>query len=169
MTMPRRRRQTSYSGQFSGRLTEMLESPAYRVLSLTAHRVLSRIEVEFGHHAGRDNGKLPVTYEQFVEYGMDRAGIAPAIRELEALGFLEVTERGCAGNADAGRPNLFRLTYRNAERVLSDGSHEWRRIKTMEEAKRVASKARATPPENRRQRGGKRVRRITTASLSVQN
>jgi hypothetical protein len=74
----------------------MLESPAYRVLSLAAHRVLSRIEIEFLHHGGKDNGKLPVTYEQFVEYGMDRASIALAIRETEALGFIEVTERGCA-------------------------------------------------------------------------
>lgn len=144
----------------------MLESPAYRVLSLAAHRVLSRIEIEFLHHGGKDNGKLPVTYEQFVEYGMDRASIAPAIRETEALGFIEVTERGCAGNADARRPNLFRLTYRNAEGVLSDGSKEWRRIKTMEEAKRIASEARAAPSENSRQRGGKRVRRITN-SISV--
>src|SRR4029077_643125 len=125
----RRRRQTSYSSTFAGRLGEMLESRAYRVLSLAAHRVLSRIEIEFLHHGGKDNGKLPVTYEQFVEHGMNRAGIAPAIRETEALGFIEVTERGCAGNADARRPNLFRLTYRNAEGVLSDGSHEWRRIK----------------------------------------
>lgn len=148
----------------------MLELPAYRVLSLAAHRVFSRIEIEFLHHGGKDNGKLPVTYEQFVEYGMDRATIAPAIRETEALGFIEVTERGCAGNADARRPNLFRLTYRNAEGVLSDGSHEWKRIKTMEEAKRTASEARATPSENSRQRGGKRVRRITnSASVSFQN
>jgi len=41
----------SYSGQFAGRLIEMLESPAYRALSLAAHRVLSRIEVELGHMA----------------------------------------------------------------------------------------------------------------------
>jgi hypothetical protein len=122
----------------------MLESPAYRILSLAAHRVLSRIEVEFGHHGGHDNGKLPVTYDQFVEYGIDRASVAPAIRESEALGFLEVTEHGVAGNADSRRPNLFRLTYRGSDGVLSDGTHEWRRIKTLKEAKAIADDARKT-------------------------
>jgi len=48
----------------------MLESPAYRVLSRAAHLVISRIEVELGHHGGNDNGKLPVTVNQFVEYGV---------------------------------------------------------------------------------------------------
>jgi hypothetical protein len=138
----RRRRRTPYSGQFAGRLVEMLESPAYRTLSLSAHRILSRIEIELGHHGGLENGKLPVTFDQFVEYGIDRASIAPAIRELEGLGFIEVTERGCAGNADFRRPNKFRLTYRGAEGVLSDGTHEWRRIVTLDEAIAIAVVAR---------------------------
>jgi DNA-binding transcriptional MocR family regulator len=165
----RRRHQTSYSGQFAGRLTEMLESPAYRVLSLSAHRVLSRIEVEFGHHGGRDNGKLPVTFEQFEDYGIDRHSIAPAIRELEALGFIQVTERGCAGNAAYRRPNRFRLTYRDAEGVISDGSHEWRLIKSIDEAKALQRAARATPTENQTRRGGRRVRGLTLPPIGTAN
>jgi hypothetical protein len=47
-----RRRRTSIGEQFSARLVRMLESPAYRALSLSAHRVLSRIEVELAHHGG---------------------------------------------------------------------------------------------------------------------
>jgi hypothetical protein len=155
----RRRRHKPYSGQFAGRLVEMLESPAYRVLSVSAHRALSRIEVEHAHHGGEDNGKLPVTYEHFEEYGMDRHAIAPALRELVALGFIEVTEPGCAGNASARQVSLYRLTYRGSEGVLSDGSHEWRRIVTMREARNIAVAARETPPENAARRGGKRVRK----------
>jgi DNA-binding transcriptional MocR family regulator len=142
MAKPGRRRQTPYSGTFAGRLLEMLESPAYRALSLSAHRVLSRIEIEFLHHAGTENGRLPVTFDQFAMYGIDRTSVAAAIRELEALGFVEVTERGVAGNAESRRPNLFRLTYRQCEGVLSDGTHEWRRIKTMEDAEALADAAR---------------------------
>ena len=52
--------------------------------------------------AARASGKLPITFEQFEEYGMDRDAIAPALRELEALGLIEITERGCAGNALQG-------------------------------------------------------------------
>ena len=60
-------------------------------------------------------GRLPVTYEDFERYGIDRHSIAPAIREAVALGFLEVTERGRAGNAEWRRPNYFRLTYKPAK------------------------------------------------------
>ncbi|MFX9551949.1 hypothetical protein ABTO49_20345, partial [Acinetobacter baumannii] len=65
-----------------------------------ARRILDRLEVEIAHHRGTDNGKLPTTFDQFAEYGMSRRLVAPAIREAVTLGFVEVTERGRAGNAD---------------------------------------------------------------------
>jgi hypothetical protein len=37
------KRRNSISGQFAARLIEMLESPAYRVLSRSGHMVLARI------------------------------------------------------------------------------------------------------------------------------
>src|SRR5262249_46769692 len=89
----------------------MLESPAYRVLSRSAHMVLARIEIELAHHAVNDNGRLPVTTENFVEYGMHRTSVAPALREAEALGFIRITERGHGGNAEYRSPNRFYLTY----------------------------------------------------------
>jgi hypothetical protein len=70
MANPRKRNQIV--GQFAPRPIEMLESPAYKVLSRAAHQVLARIEIEHAHHGGTDNGHLPVTYEQFVEYGLHR-------------------------------------------------------------------------------------------------
>ena len=85
--MSRNHDKNFYPGQFAGRLIEMLEAPAYRVLSLSARRVLDRLEIELGHHGGNDNGRLPVTYEDFERYGIDRHSIAPAIREAETLRF----------------------------------------------------------------------------------
>ena len=79
------KRRNKISGQFSPRLIEMLESPAYRVLTNTAHRVISRIEIELGHHGGNDNGRLPVTYDNFIDYGVARMCIAPAVRGLPGL------------------------------------------------------------------------------------
>jgi hypothetical protein len=110
--------------------------------------VLDRIEIELGHHAGRGNGKLPVTYTHFVEYGIDRHAIRPALNELQALGIAVVTEPGCAGNAEHRAPNLLRLTYRNAGRERA--TNEWRRIKTMEEAEMIAQNARETARRTRR-------------------
>jgi hypothetical protein len=67
-----------------------------------------------------------------LEWGIDKHAIAPAIRECEALGFIEITEHGTAGNREFRRPNLYRLTYRATE--FSGPTDEWRRVKTDEDA-----------------------------------
>jgi hypothetical protein len=104
-------RRNKIAEQFSARTITMVESPAFRVLGLSGHRVLARLEIELAHHGGQDNGRLPVTYEDFRAYGIDRDAIAPALRECGALGFAEVTKRGRAGNAEFRTPSLYRLTY----------------------------------------------------------
>jgi hypothetical protein len=129
------KRRNAISGQFTARLVEMQESPAFRVLSLSALRALTRIEIELAHHGGCDNGKLPVTFNDFERYGVRRRSLALALDDLEALGFSEITEHGTkTAKADYRRPNKFRLTYRPAEGSPGDGTHEWRRFKTIESA-----------------------------------
>jgi hypothetical protein len=136
----KRRRRDGIGGQFAARLIEMLESAAFRVLSQSAHRVLNRVEIELAHHGGKDNGRLPVTYDNFMDYGIDRHSIRPAIDELVALGFLEITERGRAGNAEFRRPAKYRLTYKDAyDRPMT---HEWKGIQTIEDALVRAKQAR---------------------------
>jgi hypothetical protein len=146
--MPRHRNR--FDGQFNGRLIEMMESPAYRVLSLSAHRVLDRICIELGHHGGADGTKLPVTYEHFMEYGVDRHAIAPAIRELEALGFIEVTQRGKPSAGEFRLPNLFRLTW--AVCHSTNPTHEWKRIPDIETAELWARAARKAKTGTKKQK-----------------
>ncbi len=121
-------RRTTIGGQFAPHTIEMLRSPAWCALSLSARRVLDRIEIELADHGGVDNGKLPVTYDDFCRYGIHRHAIGPAIREAVALGFMEITEPGRAGNAEFRKPNLFRLTYRNTRNMAS--TDEWKKIDT---------------------------------------
>ena len=137
---PGYRQRNRISEQFSARTIRMLESFAYRALSFSAHRVLSRVEIEHGHHGGNDNGKLPVTYEDFAKYGVHRHGVSAAIRECVALGFLEITEQGHAGNADFRSPNKYRITYLYAGGAKP--TNEWQRIETDEKAAAIAQKAR---------------------------
>jgi hypothetical protein len=144
-TRPKHRKERgSINGAFAWRLVEMLESAAYRALSLSAHRAMSRLEIELHHHGGKpeENGKLACTYDHFVEFGIERHAIPPAIRELVALGFVEITQRGCGGNASFRQAALYRLTYRHfgSHRETTD---EWRRIKTREEAEAIARTARS--------------------------
>ena len=110
------KRRNRMSEQFSSHPVSMLKGPAWRALSLSARQFLDRLEIELAHHGGNDIDKLPLTYEQLEEYGMDRHAIAPAIREAVALGFAEITEYGRAGNAEFRRPTLFRITYLQSRR-----------------------------------------------------
>jgi hypothetical protein len=135
-------RRNAIAGQFAARPIAMLESPAYRTLSLGAHRVLSRLEIEHARHGGAENGELPVTYDDIEKYGLHRRQIAPALRELVALGFVEVTKRGSAGNAEFRAPSLYRLTYRHRKDEPGDGTHEYRKIETVEQAEKLAEAAR---------------------------
>jgi hypothetical protein len=123
----------------------MLRSPAYCALSLSARRVLDRLEIEMADHGGTDNGRLPVTYDDFERYGVHRQAIYRAIRETVALGFVEITQEGVAGGAEFRKPTLFRLTYRHTDKAAGDGTHEWKLV-TDEQAPVIASQARAERP-----------------------
>ena len=141
----------------------MLESPALRALSLSAIRVMHRLEVEHMDHGGAENGKLIVTHDQFAEAGIHHNAIAPAIRELIALGFVEVTEKGCAGNENQRRPNRFRLTYVNMK-SREQPTHEWRRIIDTEEANRLAAEARLARDERSVALGNRRKNKTPVPS-----
>jgi hypothetical protein len=127
---------------------EMIASPAWRVLSLSAHRVLCRLEIELCSHGGKDNGRLPVTHQNFQDYGIHHHAVNPAIRELEWLGFIEVTQRGTAGKAEQRRPNLFRLTY--VKSFGEEPTDEWMAVLTIEDAERIATAARSKVAQTRR-------------------
>jgi hypothetical protein len=150
----------SFDETYIRRKYAMLASPAYMALSLSGHRVMSRLEIEFGRHKGKpeENGALPCTFDDFGEYGVNRAAIAPAIRELVALGFIRVTRKGSAGNERHRQPALYLLTYQHhgSHAMLEDG---WKRIQTLEEAELIAENARKARADPRAadfgRRGGK--------------
>jgi hypothetical protein len=136
----RQRRRTKINGAFAPRLIDMIASPAFQVLSLSARKILDRLEIELAQHGGTENGNLPCPYDHFQEFGIDRHAIAPAICELEALGFVQVVVTGGGGNAEFRQPNRFRITYRPTD--FAAASDEWKRIDTEEDAVARARRAR---------------------------
>jgi hypothetical protein len=137
---------------------EMVESPALRVLSRAAILVMHRLEAEHLAHGGAENGRLIVTRRQFEDWGIYHDSVAPAIRELEALGFAEVS-KGHAGVGGHGKANRFRLTYVNDKHGV-EPTHEWQRVTTIEEAELIAAEARAQK-DSRAQKLGERSASIT--------
>lgn len=144
------RRRPQILEQFIPRTVDLIRSDAFRSLSLSAHRILARIEIEHADHGGKENGKLKVTFADFEEYGIERKSIAPAIRECEALGFVEVVERGRAGNSEFRKASVYRLTYIHG-RNGPEPTNEWKRINSREQAEFVARSARKSVGKKQRQ------------------
>src|SRR5690242_17325171 len=73
---------------------ELMASAAWRGRSINCRRFIERLELEHMAHAGKENGRLGVSYDQFVEFGIGRRFIDDVIKEAEDRGLIEVTFRG---------------------------------------------------------------------------
>lgn len=162
MTSPGARRHDA-TGRSSGRLKphrasaiegpwvpctrEMLESPAWRALSLADRITLDRLCIEHMSHAGTENGRLKCTYGDFEAFGIRRKSIAHALRRLEALGFIETMQRGKISRGEFRVPALYRITFVSGNAAPT---HEWRRLDTQEavarKLARCAKEGAKSPP-----------------------
>lgn len=126
----------------------MKQSPAWSALGINARRALDRIEIEFMRHGIQENGKLPVTHEDFEGYGISPGEIRKALDELVELGFIEIVVGGREGRK--GRvPSKYRLTWLPTQ----DGkpaSNAWVKLDEAEVAERKRKVKRAA--EQRRER-----------------
>src|SRR5258708_6741679 len=132
--MSARRKINVIAGQFVPHRIAMLESAAWRTLSFTARRILDRIEIEHGRHGGVENGKLPVTYDDFAEFGIRRKAISSGLFELVTLGFLEITEKGRMAAAEFHVPSKYRLTYIFTRKPDGPPTDEWSKFTSDGEA-----------------------------------
>jgi hypothetical protein len=159
------KRKNKISGQFVYYTREMIESPAYRVLSLQGRKVMRRLELEHMAHGGQDNGKLPCRYHDFINYGCRRHGLSAALIEVEALGFVETMSRGTRAYGNVpGKASTFRLTYLHTQDGPS--TNEWKKLSSIEEARAAVAIAQRThsdwldaaqgSPRHRQRRGGRK-------------
>jgi hypothetical protein len=117
------------------------ESEALDGLSLTGWRILRRLIIEHLRHAGRENGRLEVSYDQFEQAGCTRRSITSTLRELQKRGLLKVTEVG----EWRGKASRYELTFLN---TAWRPSNEWKRFKGGMDAQghlRHRSRASETP------------------------
>lgn len=110
-------------GQFLALRRDLLESDAWTEMTLAARLALDRLAIEHMAHGGKENGNLIVTYDDFAAFGVRRASVAEAIRLLEKLGLIVVTERGRGGNAEFRRPARYRVTFLSSGRASP--TNEW--------------------------------------------
>lgn len=105
---------------------EMLLSPAWQAMPIPLGRIVERLEIEHLRHGGQENGYLCVGYNQFVEHGVSRKAIRPALDLGVELGLIRVIvpedHRG-----DLRAPNLYELCFEPAK-GRHNPTDEWKRV-----------------------------------------
>jgi hypothetical protein len=124
---------------------ELIESGAMRALSINARRILDRIRIEHMSHAGLENGRLKVTWNDFVKFGVARRFIAAAQAEIIAVGIVAIERHGRKFyGEDKGAPTEYRLTYLPVAEPgdFRPPTNEWKRFGTNVKAATNAINAR---------------------------
>src|SRR5262245_28284825 len=80
---------------------EMLESPAWRASPVPARLVVERVICEHLGHGGRENGDLPITFDDFEEFGIRRPIVKASIQLAVSLGWIDIVEMGVKARGPA--------------------------------------------------------------------
>lgn len=128
---------------------DMIESPAWRALSVNARKALDRLMLEHLAHAGHENGNLICTYENFAAYGVTRRFISAAIRELVFFGWIRITHGETC--SEVRPPNIYRLTWKPSTEFPA--TNEWKgiteeHVKAWKAKRQADSKNKPPPPES---------------------
>jgi hypothetical protein len=129
---------------------DILESAAWRALPGNAMKVVLRIGLEHLKHGGVENGNLPVTYQDFVRWGVRRNSIHEAQLVAIHLGLVDRTSIGeVPWRGDIRRPSTFGLTWLPQHNGIPP-SNRWTRIRTDLDAKQAIGHAKAQLAQVRR-------------------
>jgi hypothetical protein len=154
-------------GSFIWLTREMLESPAWRALSKPAQSIVFRIAIEHMSHAGTQNGDLPVTYRDFESYGVRRKSLPDALAQAQALGWIDIVERGRPAYADQRRPSKYGLTWLPRAAGSMSASNRWQRVRTQAEARTILNESNRKRKEERRKRKEYAERKMTLQFIAT--
>ncbi|MBG0797171.1 hypothetical protein IYX23_05650 [Methylocystis sp. L43] len=107
--LPTRGVQAAAKRRFVWIPVDVMESPAWRSLSINARRIMDRLLLENFRHMGVENGKLRVSVRQFEECGVAMRLAKSAIAELVDGGLVAVMPGAASGSL--APPNLYRITF----------------------------------------------------------
>jgi hypothetical protein len=137
---------------------ELLTSPAWQALDRDGLRAITRLEIEHARHAGKENGRLKVIYDQFEEAGIQRKNIKRTLDWLCTLGLLAISHHGtfALGGDNASEYRVTYLPWKFEQAVGApvylQPTNEWQKVKHVPQkpanptAKKRVSKYPGVPP-----------------------
>jgi hypothetical protein len=111
---------------------DLLNSPAWLAMSAQCRKFIDALMADFCAHGGMENGNLKSTYDQLQARGLRRKVILNVVVEAGALG-IAYASRGQRSYGSRRAPSTYRLTWYGTPDGLM-ATHEWKAIKTAEEA-----------------------------------
>jgi hypothetical protein len=142
----------------------MLESWAWRELlrHKVAYLIVMRVIVEYLKHAGQDNGRLVVTYEDLMnDCGIGRRHIPEGLDIAEALGCL-VIHRSRKSRRNQKPPNRYALPFYPIAEEFE--TNPWNRIKSAEQARAIVQRVKEARAEEEARR--KAERKVVSPSIA---
>jgi hypothetical protein len=129
---------------------DLIDSVSIAVISRGALKLLFGLMSEHAAHAGQQNGRLVLPYDQMRQLGVRRNDILPHLFELRALGLVDF-ERGARSYGSAKQPSYYRLTWLATHDKLMP-TNEWKGINTIEAARARIANALANLDKERREK-----------------
>lgn len=109
--MGRDKKNERLSGHFTPMYRATMETKAWRALSATAQALYPWVKLEWKGPKANNNSKISLSVRQAAE----RLGVTPdtanrAFRDLQAKGFLVVTEYGTLGSTGEAKSHCYEIT-----------------------------------------------------------
>ena len=152
-----RRRNKPPAGQAWNWITdELIISDAWRSAPINTLRVVCQILLEQSAHAGRENGNLIVTWDDFVAYGINRKFVDKSIRDAVARGLIYRTQKGGMCSGGLRRPSRYGLGWL-PNHVAAPAPNRWKayRCGRGSHHPKYAEQYPTGVPGNRKLNGGK--------------
>ncbi len=123
----------------------VLESAAYRSLSINARRVLDRLIIENSNHKRLLYGGLRVSARQLQKWGVTKDCLTSAIRELEEKGLITKSQGDRVG--DLRPPYHYRLTFYGT--LEGPPTNEWKKWQKAGDRQRLKSPLHKATPRSK--------------------
>lgn len=109
--MGRDKRNEARRDHFTMMLRATMESPAWQALSVHAQALYPWLKLEWKGPKANNNGRIQLSVRQAaVLLGCSRETAAKALRDLQAKGFIQVTQKAVLGITGTARCNQYELT-----------------------------------------------------------
>jgi hypothetical protein len=107
-----RRRNSPPDGPWIWLTQELVDSAAWRTAPINTKRFVERLMIEHMSHAGLENGLLPCTFNDCVQWGIGRRFVEQAQADAIRRGLVYRTQKGRRHSRKLGRtPHLFGLGW----------------------------------------------------------